>query len=644
MESPDPLIGRTLDGKYRLEASLGAGAMGAVYRALHVELKQPVAIKVVRPQLVREKPQLARRFKAEAQTASQLDHPNTVRVFDFGQTEDGYLYLVMELVEGEDLEHRLERRSRLPRPDALRIAAQIARALARAHRQGVIHRDLKPANVLITNPADDLESGEQVKVCDFGLAKLLDGGVDTSRSGPLTEHGAIFGTPSYMAPEQAKGDEVDPRTDIYSFGVVMYRMLAGQLPFHADTPVGMLMNHILEPAPPLPADVPADTAELVMQCLHKEPGQRPADMHQIVRELECQTALGRPPTTPSRPPVVDALDAAAARPAPRAKPWNVAAALAALALAALATTSLLRSWPGREMEPTEQIRHLRAPEPTPTANSIPPSPARPLPAPTASAPHPTPLPLLAAEPRLPPVDASVGGSPTSGPAPDVQNADRGTSGARPRSPDIPLRADASRRPSSGDRPGKPEVEAAADEEKKPSPPGVHGREPTSSAANERPSTNARGSADPPRDAQAEQSGPTATQATSRARPPPTVPSNEKTRRLGPRFEMTLRVDDLDVTGGQSQRLYRRALTRKTDDLKACLRTLVARRGTEVDLRLPVRIDLGMGGALRETRVDDRVLPGAEACITEHLRRARFPKPDTGSARASFALALTARGP
>ncbi len=271
----DPLLGKTIAGRLELLELLGTGAMGKVYRAKHLGLDKEVAIKVLQSQML-EGAMPARRFKAEARAASRLDHPNSVSVFDFGEDE-GLLYLAMEYLRGHDLQVILRESKRLDNHRSARIMAQVASALAAAHDAGVIHRDIKPGNImLVDRETEDGITRDFVKVCDFGLAKILDPGPEASQ-GPLTRQGAVFGTPAYMSPEQAQGLLVDARTDLYSCGAVLYKMLAGHSPFRAESATVVLLKHIQDPVPSLRDTVPGVDPRLeriVRRCLEKAPSDR----------------------------------------------------------------------------------------------------------------------------------------------------------------------------------------------------------------------------------------------------------------------------------------------------------------------------------------------------------------------------------
>jgi serine/threonine protein kinase len=265
----DPLVGRVLGGRYRLTDRLGQGGMGTVYRAVHTLMDKPLAVKILRGELSTDTEAIAR-FHREARSASRLDHDHCIRVTDFGQTEDRLLYLAMELLEGRSLTQRIKESS-MPIAEAAQIAHAVAQALEHAHEAGIIHRDLKPDNVFLARRP---RGREIVKVLDFGLAKLAD---DSGKSRSITRDGTVFGTPEYMAPEQAQGEPLDPRTDLYALGVLLFHMLTGELPFRAETFVALLTKHVRD-VPPRPSDlepsIPPELETIVLTCMQKKPAQR----------------------------------------------------------------------------------------------------------------------------------------------------------------------------------------------------------------------------------------------------------------------------------------------------------------------------------------------------------------------------------
>ncbi len=243
----EALIGRTIAGKFVIESFVGGGAMGAVYKAKQLSLDKAVAIKVLHADL--QDPTFVARFQREAKAASKLDHPNSMRVLDYGKDTDGLCYIAMEFLDGQSL-FRILRDAHGPLPElrSVDLTRQILAALAAAHDMGIIHRDLKPENIIVVaSKGDDGNVTETVKVCDFGMAKMMATETSTDSSiEKLTSRGIVVGTPEYMSPEQGKGEELDARSDLYSVGIILYQMLAGTLPFQADTPIAILLKHMVE--------------------------------------------------------------------------------------------------------------------------------------------------------------------------------------------------------------------------------------------------------------------------------------------------------------------------------------------------------------------------------------------------------------
>jgi len=294
----DPLIDRTIADKYLIRSLLGSGAMGRIYVAEHTALERTVALKVLHPHLAYNE-SIVHRFLREARAASRLAHPNIVTLLDFGQDpEDGLLYLVMEYLEGRSLQAIIEGESPLELDRVISLARQVLLALDEAHAEGIVHRDLKPENIIV----QPTRQGERVKVVDFGLAQLMGG--DDPR---LTSTGLVCGTPSYISPEQARASDVGPATDIYSFGVMLYEMVAGVLPFDATGAYEMVSKHLTELPPPPDVRAPDRTipralTDLIMSCLEKSPPQRPAsaaEVHDALLEVE-QSGHG-PLRAPSSP-------------------------------------------------------------------------------------------------------------------------------------------------------------------------------------------------------------------------------------------------------------------------------------------------------------------------------------------------------
>ena len=271
-------------GNFRLLRTLGEGGMGVVYEAQHITMHRRAAIKVLRPQLIRDQ-QAIRRFFNEARATNEIRHPGIVQIYDCGTREDGSPWLIMELLEGETLSRRIAQLGRVPAAEVIALAAQTASVLEAAHRAGIIHRDLKPDNLFIVNN-QETPSGERVKVLDFGIAKLTSTGAAKSLH---TQTGMLMGTPLYMSPEQCRGTaQVDARSDIYSFGLILYQMLAGELPFVSDGMGELFDMQMNRPPPPLADKLPGvnpGLAEVIYKALKKDPAQRYQSMAELQRAL-----------------------------------------------------------------------------------------------------------------------------------------------------------------------------------------------------------------------------------------------------------------------------------------------------------------------------------------------------------------------
>ena len=381
--APDPLIGRTLGGRYEVLARLGAGGCGVVYQGRRVQPDRLVAIKVL-PQSAVASPEGRRRFEREARALSALAHPNVVPVTDFG-IDGGVPYLVTELLEGRTLADLINEGPVSP-ARALDIVGQTLRGLAEAHRQGIAHRDLKPASILLQALPDH---ADHVRLLDLGMAKLLEGA----------------SSPSYMAPEQVKAERVDARADIYAAGVILFELLAGRLPYLADTPEGVMEAHVSEPVPSL-AKVRPDLSiarrvqPVIDRALAKKPAGRYPQALWMLSALEAldggspaaatgaepaRTLKNLPPVLSTRlapePPTVKQLPritSARRAPEPHARPWRTAIALAALAAAITTAVTFLR----RHRDPlVENARPVAAHAPAQNSQTTPTPPVSPPPPP-----------------------------------------------------------------------------------------------------------------------------------------------------------------------------------------------------------------------------------------------------------------------
>lgn len=270
------LIGQTVAGRYRVEALIGVGGMAAVFRAHHEGLQRDLAIKVLHPNLSANT-EMSARFEREARSASRLEHPNCVQVTDSGSTDDGMMYMVMQLLEGAELTGMLGEPMAAPR--AVELILQILRGLEHAHLNGVVHRDVKPENVFVTR---DHDGDEILKLVDFGIAKLTDATTDTHK----TSAGLVFGTPAYMSPEQAMGVEADSRADLYSTGILFYQMLSGRLPIDNDDPVALVRMQVAVDPKPLPSSVPPVIAGVAQRLLEKDRDHRFQTATEVIETLE----------------------------------------------------------------------------------------------------------------------------------------------------------------------------------------------------------------------------------------------------------------------------------------------------------------------------------------------------------------------
>ena len=303
----DPLLGRTIAGRYLIEDKIGGGGMGVVYRASHQVIGRDVAIKFLHERYMRDATS-RKRFLGEARAANQINHENIIDITDFGETEDGLVYLVMEYLHGRSLDQEISQQPLLP-ARALRIAIQVASGLARAHELDVIHRDVKPGNVFLVRRRGD---GDMVKLLDFGVARF-------ERELRITDRGTLLGTAEYIAPEQLRNGELGPRSDLYALGCVLFEMLVGHPPFQGNMTEVLVKQ--MRDSPPTPSllntAVPKGLDPLVLKMLSKDPAHRHRDAYHLVEELRAQldsiqpstsepAAVPEPPPSQStRPPSLD---------------------------------------------------------------------------------------------------------------------------------------------------------------------------------------------------------------------------------------------------------------------------------------------------------------------------------------------------
>ena len=286
--SHDPLLGKVLAGKYRIEAKLSEGGMGTVYRGTHVLMDKTVAVKVLRPSLAADE-KIVARFSREARAASKIAHPNALSVTDFGEAEDGIVFLVMEFLDGRTLKDVIRVEGPMPLERVVDIMRQVADALKAAHDQGVVHRDLKSDNIMLISTG----VGEHAKVLDFGIAKIIE--PDGALNSELTAPNLVIGTPQYMSPEQcSQSSEIDRRSDIYSLGVILYEMLVGHVPFTGDSPTIVMLKHLQEPVPSVLEerdDIPPSIAQIIARAMAKLPDNRYQHITDVIDDLTVAAGI-----------------------------------------------------------------------------------------------------------------------------------------------------------------------------------------------------------------------------------------------------------------------------------------------------------------------------------------------------------------
>jgi serine/threonine-protein kinase len=280
----DPFVGKVIDGRYEIQARIGEGGMGVVYKARQTSIDRVVAIKMLNAQMAGD-PTWVQRFNNEAKACSRLQHPNTIRMFDFGQTPEGRLYMTMEFLDGMSLREAISRGPLAPQR-VVKVLIQCCASLAEAHSLGIIHRDIKPDNVFLLNMAG---SPDFVKLLDFSVAKLLEG--DRMK----TQAGMVFGTPQYMSPEQGRGMPLDARSDLYALGILAFEMLTGNVPFNNDNPMTVIQMHQHEAIPPLAQTIPYSVQQIVRRALEKDPSRRyqsSGEMMQHCQQVFAEVSQG----------------------------------------------------------------------------------------------------------------------------------------------------------------------------------------------------------------------------------------------------------------------------------------------------------------------------------------------------------------
>jgi eukaryotic-like serine/threonine-protein kinase len=308
-KTDDSLLGQVLADKYRIDERLSEGGMGTVYRGTHVLMDKTVAVKVLRPSLAADE-KIVARFSREARAASRISHPHAVSVTDFGEAENGVVFLVMEYLSGMTLKEIIRQEGPMPLPRAVEVLRQVGGALDAAHGEGVVHRDLKSDNIMFLSSSGT----DYAKVLDFGIAKIKEREGDYDPG--LTAPDLVIGTPQYMSPEQCSQSAVDARTDIYSLGVILYEMLVGHVPFTGDSPTAIMLKHLQQSAPSVldeRDDVPDAVGRVVARAMEKRPDDRYENVAELVEDftiaagMEPASVYSSGPNKPVEPPAARQL-------------------------------------------------------------------------------------------------------------------------------------------------------------------------------------------------------------------------------------------------------------------------------------------------------------------------------------------------
>jgi serine/threonine-protein kinase len=625
------LVGSTLGDKYVIEELIGQGATGKVYRARQTSLQRTVAIKVLHGQLA-EQPSFVQRFEREALSTSRLDHPNSLRVLDFGRSAELF-YLVMEFAQGEDLLTVMAREWPLETRRVVDIISQALAALATAHDMQIVHRDLKPENILLMRGTDDDgRPADVVKVCDFGIAKIIN---STSENDPsfarrLTTEGFVIGTPDFMSPEQARGQELDGRSDLYSIGVVLYQLLTGQLPFNAETPLGVALQHISDPPPPPSSRSPKVDPRLEAICLRalsKDPRDRFQNAREMRRALRALVELEPDRTSSLLTPrstdmtsVPEISDESAKlgrgtsrfgrllrRPATR-RDWALAFVAAVAGFAGL--TFLVRGVSKHEMDDRPAVA---------TANET--VLANPLPEPTFANPAPLNTPALTAEE----IDRRARSRERSD---DRERSRPEKTSGHSSAPQAAAGAGDNASPSLGRQatpaaaqPGSPSGEVSAGS-----------AETTAKGLSERSDATAI-AAQAPRPAPAAQTVgalPAGGEPVAPAAAPPIDPSRA-----------SVTVGAITTTGGISGSKVRAAIARVP--FTSCYQKSLVNRSAAEAMDASLRINLDMAGHVSmATLSNDGKLPGLRACIESQVRSVSIRDVDTGDGSAVITLTFSPR--